>query len=276
MNRRTAYWLVGGAVVGTAVVAVVASSGPPKNPIEKIEGLPTGLGQSVAAYYSKMRAEVGWGESAKLLPTHAAQAQWAVQKNEFDRRISRARDYALAHPELTGVGNDGVRGKFGPAPDQFSKQSFLVYRPENTLGHVVDGRIQFGATYGKYPVPWGWHLTDEFGRPFEGWGKGGSGFGAVLILAQAALPLIPGIGTAGGAALGAAIAIGQGKSLKEIGLASARGALPPGAQLAFDAGVGVAQGKSVDDAAFDAALTALDAKYPGSKAAFAKGKALAK
>jgi hypothetical protein len=88
------------------------------------------------------------------------------------------------------------------------------------------------------------------------------------------LPWIPGYGTAANAALQGAVALGKGKSLKDAGLAAARGALPPYGQIAFDMGVGIASGKSVDSSAKEAALTYLETKYPGARAAYNKGKAL--
>lgn len=260
-------------ISGVALLAL-ASGGKKKtsgNPLETIQGLPTGGYDSVKTYYDKMRPQVGWGDSTHLLPTKNAEFTWNAQKAEFSKRFKEAAAFALDHPELTGVGNDGVRGKFGAAPDKFSKQSFLVYRPINTMGRVVDGIIKHGFNYGNYPVPWGWSLTDEYGRPYEGWGYGGNPFKTVLAIAQQVLPLIPGMGTAASASLAAAIALGQGKSLKDATLAAARASLPPGAQIAFDAGVGVASGQPVDQVA----INALDAQYPGARAAYEQGKKLA-
>jgi len=259
--------------IGGVALLALASGGKKKasgNPLDTIQGLPTGGYDSVKTYYDKMRPQVGWGNSTHLLPTKNAEFTWNAQKAEFTKRNRTAATFALAHPELTGVGNDGVRGKFGASPDKFSKQSFLVYRPLNTMGRVVDGKIVYGVQFQNNVIPWGWALTDEYGRAYEGWGYGGDPFKTVLAIAQQVLPLIPGMGTAASASLAAAIALGQGKSLKDATLAAARASLPPGAQLAFDAGVGVASGQPIDQAA----ISALDKQYPGARAAYETGKAL--
>lgn len=110
--------------------------------------------------------------------------------------------------------------------------------------------------------------VDEFGRPPAGLPQN---FGATLLQVTAQVaPLIPGIGTAAGAALAYAIAIGQGKSQRDALIAAARAALPVQYRLAFDLGVGIASGQSVTEAA----KQALFAKYPGSEQAYAKGKSL--
>jgi len=227
------------------------------NPIDTIQGLPTGGASSVKGYYDTIRAQIGWPQTPQgvlLAPTPLARAVWDSQAKEFSARSRAIMTYMSQHK-----GSD-VERNYGPSPDKFSKQNFLVYRPGNN---------QVGV-YG--PQPWGWYLTDEYGRPYEGWGYGGSPFGAVLPLAQAILPLVPGIGTAASAGLAAAIALGQGKSLKDAGLAAARASLPPYAQIAFDIGVGVASGQRIDETA----VNALENQYPGSKDAYTKGKALAK
>jgi hypothetical protein len=252
--RSAIVW--GGAGLAGLFVAGAVFRRRAANPIEATQGFPG----KPKSYYAEIAKEVGWDTKTAKSPTPKARAVWEVQKATLNARNAKAAEYALAHPELTGVGADGVRGKFGPAPDKFSKQSFLLYRPRNKLLQEKE--------------EWGWYFTDEFGRPFEGWGTGGSALGGLLPIVQTALPLIPGIGTAGGAALGAAIAIGQGKSTKDIGLAAARGALPPYATMAFDAGVAIASGHSLSEAAQSAALTALEERYPGSRAAFAEGKSV--
>lgn len=110
--------------------------------------------------------------------------------------------------------------------------------------------------------------VDEFGRPPAGLPQN---FDATLLQVTAQVaPLIPGIGTAAGAALAYAIAIGQGKSQRDALIAAARAALPVQYRLAFDLGVGIASGQSVTEAA----KQALFAKYPGSEQAYAKGKSL--
>lgn len=111
-------------------------------------------------------------------------------------------------------------------------------------------------------------LYDEYGRVIPG--VSGNPLGAVLAVVGYAAPFIPGVGPAASAALAAAVALGQGKSLKEAALAAARAALPLGATPAFDLGVALASGESVDDAAKDALL----AYIPGGNEAFQKGEAM--
>ena len=113
-------------------------------------------------------------------------------------------------------------------------------------------------------------VVDEYGRLVAGVGND---FGAALLsTAQAILPYVPGIGSAASAALATAIAIGQGKSLKDAALAGARAALPGPAQMAFDLGVAVASGEPIDTAA----KNALVKQIPGGPAAYEQGKAVAK
>ena len=57
-------------------------------------------------------------------------------------------------------------------------------------------------------------------------------------IAQTGMSFIPGIGTAVSAGMASAAAIGRGESLKDIGLAAARGALPAPAQVAMDVAIG--------------------------------------
>ena len=113
-------------------------------------------------------------------------------------------------------------------------------------------------------------LCDEYDRP----GPPGVNFNlaaAVVDVAAKVLPYVPGIGTAASAALGAAIALGQGKSLEDAALAAARASLPPEGKLAFDIGVGVANGKSVDEVARSETM-----KYiPNGESAYQQGRALA-
>lgn len=175
--------------------------------------------------------------------------------------------------------------KFFVAPDQFSKQMLLVFRPEHTLGTSVNLKVPVSPektllvdrsfAYRN----WGWFPTDEFGRPYEGWGAGG-GFDfltTVSMIGNTILPYIPGYGTAANVALQATVAIAQGKSMKEVALAAARAALPPGAAYAFDIGVGlVLEGKSPKDAVVEAAITELDKKYPGARIAYEQGQSMAK
>lgn len=80
-------------------------------------------------------------------------------------------------------------------------------------------------------------------------------------MAQTGASFIPGIGSAVSAGMASAAAIGKGKSLADVGLAAARGALPGGAmtQAAFDIGVGALKGKRLDKVA----LGAIRRQLPG-------------
>lgn len=122
---------------------------------------------------------------------------------------------------------------------------------------------------------WQWTSRNRYGQHAPGTST--NLWGAALTAAGYVLPMVPGIGTAANAALQTAIAIGQGKSLDEAALAGVRGALPPWGQVAFDLGVGVAlKGESLDQAAINAGLNQLEAKYPGAKKAYADGRDIAK
>lgn len=115
---------------------------------------------------------------------------------------------------------------------------------------------------------------DEFGRSWTG--VSGGPFGTLLKLAGFAVPFIPGVGPAASAALAAAVALGQGKSLKDAALAGARAAMPGGelGKLAFDAGVGVASGQGLDAAAERAFAGYLAQEQPEALAAYQAGKKL--
>jgi len=122
---------------------------------------------------------------------------------------------------------------------------------------------------------WRWTSRNRYGQHAPG--KSTNLFGAAAAAAGYVLPMVPGVGTAANAALQGAIALGQGKSLKDAAFAAVRGTLPPWGQVAFDLGVGVAlQGKSIDQAAIDAGLQQLEAQYPGARQAYNDGKDLAK
>lgn len=106
-------------------------------------------------------------------------------------------------------------------------------------------------------------------------GGGLDALGLIGMIGNYTLPFIPGFGTAANAALQGAVALGRGESLDNALIAAARGALPPYGQVAFDMAVGIAAGKKVDDAAVEAGLSYLETKYPGARAAYGKGKAIA-
>lgn len=200
----------------------------------------------------------------------AVRQRWESQKQIFAARYEA--EYKK-HPPAD---------HFFVAPDQFSKNATLVFRPEHQLPYSAQLAVPVSETYKTKLVDrafayrnWGWFLTDEFGRPYEGWGAG-NGFDFLQVIStisNAVLPYIPGYGTAANIAIQATIAIAQGKSMKEIALAAARAALPAGAAFAFDLGVGVVlEGKSPKDAVVQAALTELEKKYPGAKAAYESGR----
>lgn len=72
--------------------------------------------------------------------------------------------------------------------------------------------------------------------------------------AQTVISFIPGIGTGVAAAIGAGLALAEGKSISEIMLAAVKGALPGGAvaQVAFNVAQGALQHKSIDQIAIGA------------------------
>lgn len=86
----------------------------------------------------------------------------------------------------------------------------------------------------------------------------------VLALAKTVAPLIPGAGSAVGAALSAAEALGQGKSPAGLLKAAALGALPGGplARAAVEAGLGVVQGKGVVGALSEQAISLARSQVP--------------
>lgn len=198
------------------------------------------------------------------------QALWAEQEKTY---AARSLSMQQQHKD------------FSPAPDKYSKQLLLVFRPEHTVPYSTMLAVPVSQTYttklverGFQYVNWGWFPTDEYGRPYEGWGAGG-GFDfltTISMIGNTVLPYIPGYGTAANVALQATIAFAQGKSMKDIALTAARAALPAGAQYAFDLGVGIVlEGKDPKDALVDAAVNQLEKQYPGAKQAFLEGKAMA-
>jgi hypothetical protein len=96
-----------------------------------------------------------------------------------------------------------------------------------------------------------------------------------LRLAAMVAPFVPGIGTGVGAALGAADALANGQPITQALIAGVRGAIPGGAiaQVAFDTGAQLVQGKRLDQAVLTAARNQLP---PGpAQAAFDTGLAIA-
>lgn len=99
--------------------------------------------------------------------------------------------------------------------------------------------------------------------------------GPILPYVQSVISFVPGVGTGISAALGAAQALADGRSITEAIVAGAKGMLPGGplAASAFDAAWGLAHGRPVDSVA----LEALRNQLPGdlAKKAFDTGLALA-
>jgi hypothetical protein len=77
---------------------------------------------------------------------------------------------------------------------------------------------------------------------------------AVAPYAQAAVSLIPGIGTGAAGVIGGAAALAEGKSIDAALIAGVRGAVPggPAGQALFDVGCAVMQGKGASEAALKA------------------------
>lgn len=131
-------------------------------------------------------------------------------------------------------------------------------------------RDQYSKEFHNIPTEQGTPIqTDEYGR--SACGIGANPINGLLGVAQLALPYIPGVGTAAAAGLGFAVAIGQGKSLRDAGLAAGYYAVPAHLRWAYSAGVAIASGESIDQAA----LTAAEHEYPGARAVYEQGKAMA-
>lgn len=279
------------AVVGYLVLRGKPATGPVT--IKKVQGgIPPVAGASTAPDYIKSTSAAvgGYGSAYEAKPwasrrtsqiPAAVRDVWAQQEIAFKRR-SFERNFT-AKGQAPPAMPDGyfaskyVEHDFSPPLEGVSTQKFLVFRPQNHAAAKPNGTACPGTDMSAdCEAVWGWNPTDEYGNAYEGWGKGSDPFATVLMVVQTVLPYIPGVGTGAAAALAGVIALGQGKSLDEAALAGARAALPAGAQLAFDLGVGIAQGKPVDQALTDVALGELEKKYPGSKAAYAQGKQMAK
>lgn len=99
--------------------------------------------------------------------------------------------------------------------------------------------------------------------------------GPILPYVQSVLSFVPGVGTGISAAIGAAQALADGRSITQAIVAAAKSAIPGGplAATAFDAAWGLAHGRPIDSVA----LEALRSRLPGdlAKKAFDTGLALA-
>lgn len=91
-------------------------------------------------------------------------------------------------------------------------------------------------------------------------------------IAATGVSFIPGVGQGVSAGMAAAAAAGRGESLRDIGLAAAKNALPGGpvAAAAFDVALGVAKGQKLDQIALNTVRNQLPGG-PAAKAAFDVG-----
>lgn len=241
MKRWFVLSLVGAAALGVVALAL-GKAAPKAVPVAKHPPAPTGypLSELEARDYANLvqvfagkpqvfttsrdasyqAARYGTGKQAQHNPWNVFDRMLAYQKALNMGFAARVKNTPRAWYYDTG-GKNGSCG-FGPG--------IPLYRAGLSNLEAVDA---WGFPYCGYP---------------------GSPFGSVVDVAAVVLPYVPGVGTAASAGLRAAIALGQGKSLKDAGLAAMRGALPAQAQLAFDLGVSVATGTPVDDAAKKALL----------------------
>lgn len=235
---------------GVAALALAASpakkSGVPTGPWSNVRGFPIDYD-----VYMKLTAAARGGEDEDrqqgflLEYFHAPTIQVAL--SQLPDEITRLERQAFAEfaKRQRLLPKDA-----SPAQDKYSKQRFIALK------------FNTGS-------------VDEFGRPLAGLP---ANFGStVLRVAQEIAPYIPVYGPAISAGITYAVAIGQGKSLKEAAISAAREYVyanaGPAARVAFDMGVGVASGESVSDAATSATLNEMEKQYPGSKDAYSKGKA---
>lgn len=229
---------LGGGVLALGALAV-SSSAPSRaklEPWQTVHGLPLG-GVSLPQYEQTL-------------------AIWSTGPSGFPV----ANPTTIVPVALVKAWNDmqpGFRARFAllpkdalPTQDGYSTEQYWVAVPFH--GNATRERV------------------DQFGR--RATGVPADPLGAALTAAGYALPFVPGIGPAAGAALAFTIALGKGKSLKESALAGARGALPPGpAQMAFDLGVGVVlEGKPPLKSAEDAFFK----EYPWARQYYDKAKAM--
>lgn len=237
MTRGT---LIGLGLAAGAGLLLVASSGAAKSGSGAI-ALPV---SSPKEYYLQGFAFAPTDKKTTFIPPYMAQ-QLATMQQVFDTRFQAL---LTAHSDAS------------PMPDKYSHASLLIFRLPNATGFQPVDKL------------YGWYWSDEYGRPFEGWGVSTSPLSMALVIVQTVLPFIPGVGTAAAATLAACIVIAQGKSLKDAAIAAARASLPPAAQVAFDAGLGVANGQSIDEAT----KQALFKQVPGGQKAYEQGKAVVK
>lgn len=120
-----------------------------------------------------------------------------------------------------------------------------------------------GNPTGQWQCPMGW--VDQYGRWQEGTIGGGSTFGGGMakiagIIGMVATPFVvvaaPAVAPYYLAALQGLKSIGEGQSLTDTAIALAKSQVPPEYQVAFDIGVGLAQGKDVSTSAVESYLAA--------------------
>ncbi len=292
------WWAAGAAVAAVVGYFVFRKTDVPALAPKQVSGIPLVGVATPADYIKGTTAAVGGYGSAYEKKSWASRrtseipAQvrdvWFAQEREFAKRKAVLNAIRQGAPIPTSAELDksaltngqDVKGarNFSPPEKGYSKQMFLVFRPQNHAAAHPSGVACGGPLQNDdCEAVWGWNPTDEWGDAYEGWGVSSDPLNTVLLVTTTVLPYIPGVGSAASATFAGLVALGQGKSLDEAAFAAVRAGLPPGAQLAFDLGVGIVlEKKSVDQAVTDAALNQLEKKYPGSKAAYNQGKALAK
>lgn len=225
---------IGGGVLALGALAVSSSKPAPSQAWRSVHGLPLPPGWTQAGYEQTVYSLKPY----EPLPDNLKQAYDYMQAQFAQRR-------KLLPPDAKPFWQDG-----------YSTEQFIVAPSANPMANANAA-------------------VDQWGRPARapsGQG-GGDPLGAVLQVAGYTLPFVPGIGPAASAALAGAIALGQGKSLQDAGLAAARAAVPLPLRPAFDLGVGVVlQHKSIDKATEDA----LWAQIPGGKKYYEQAKQMAK
>ena len=167
----------------------------------------------------------------------------------------------LAELEASGLGLDGMGdvGWFGSSiVRSIGKAASGVAHGFSSLAHLAEK-----ALHEVSKIPGLKYLSPALIL------QGAKILGPVWNIAQTGVSFIPGVGSAVSAGMAAAAALGRGESLKDIGLAAAKNALPGGplAAAAFDVAIGLANGKNIGAAA----LAAARSRVPGGdlgKAAF--------
>jgi hypothetical protein len=268
MKARTAYWLVGGAVAGVALVAVSRVATPAE---QRITGLPgsrrlTYSAATVNDSFWKFGAVVPLLDGSPVLKTDLQRSRELSSEFHVSAALRRAQLPPDANPKEV---------------DAYSKElyalpSWLALQQAKQLD-TEDLRTAINGT----PV-------DEFGRLKPGhygesdqslWGQTLGGlmknrlFAAVATVAVLAAP--------GGIAIYGAYTLwqmrGKDLTLKNVAMAAGRSYAQSqcgqGCAVAFDMGVGVASGKSADKSAENALVKQMN---PQERAQYDAGKNLAR